>query len=234
MIRADALDAARRNFSLRDDDGALVMGVDPALDSTASDRTVIALRRGRVLEEVIVYDRMRPMQLAGIVAKLVDERHVDMVFFDNAYGTGPVDRLQEMGYARRVQGVWFNEGALEPDRYRNKRTEMIMNTAAWVNEGNVRIPDDDDVIADLAAMPLDEEDANHVHYVRSKREIKKDLGRSPDIYDAIALTFAYPVRRDLPGAPQRIRRVHGDDPAVQRIKRGGGPLSTMRKKREGR
>jgi hypothetical protein len=31
-----------------------------------------------------------------------------------------------------------------------------------------------------------------------KEEIKKVLGRSPDIFDAMALTFAYPVRKQMP------------------------------------
>lgn len=196
LIRPDAIASARKNFTLTDEIAPLVMGVDPAGDSDASDRTVIALRRGRVLEDVITFERMKPMRLAGIIDQLIKQRDVQMCFVDNGYGNGTVDRLHEMGHSRRVQGIWFAEGSLYPEKYLNKRSEIIIETAKWLNEGGVRIPDSDDIHADLAAMPVDEETSNGVHFVKTKREIKKLLGRSPDIYDAIALTFAYPVRRD--------------------------------------
>lgn len=232
LIRADALNAARRNYSLNDPEGALVMGVDPALDSENSDRTVLVLRRGRVVEDVIVRDRMRPMELAGMVDRIIKERDVQMTFFDNAHGTGPVDRLREMGHAQRVVGIWFNERSSFPNLYRNKRSEIIIETAKWVNEGNVRIPDDDDVIADLAAMPLDEEDSNGIHYVKSKKEIKKILGRSPDIYDALALTFAYPVRRpSVVNINSDLTYKRGGNVSAAR---GGGPLKSMSRFRTGK
>lgn len=193
VIRADAIQSARKNFALIDDDASMVIGVDPAGDSDTSDRTVIALRRGRIITEVIVHDRMKPMRLAGIVDQLITKHNAQMVFVDNGHGEGTVDRLHEMGHRRRVQGVWFNEGSLFPDKYRNKRSEIILEAAKWINDGGVRIPDDNDVHADLAAMPLPEETSEGIKYMKSKREIKKLLGRSPDIYDAIALTFAYPV-----------------------------------------
>ncbi len=218
VIRADALFSARKNFNLVDDIAPLVMGVDPAGDSDTSDRTVIALRRGRVVEEVIVHERMRPMRLAGIIDDLIRTRNVRMVFVDNAHGEGTVDRLHELGNRENVQGVWFNEGATKPEKYRNKRSEIILECAKWLNEGGVRIPDDDDVCADLAAMPMNEETSDHVAYVKSKKEIKKILGRSPDIYDAIALTFSYPVRSD--DVP-RARK------AEKPASKGGSPLKSM-------
>jgi hypothetical protein len=138
------------------------------------------------------------MELAGIVAKLIDAHGVNMVFFDDTggFGGGPLDRLRELGYGDRVQGVHFNERALYPDIYLNKRSEIIIETAKWLNGGDVRIPDDDEVHADFACMPLDKETSNGLKFLPSKREIKAAFGRSPDIFDSVALTFAYPVRRD--------------------------------------
>lgn len=204
VIRADAIMSARKNFTLVDEIAPLIMGCDPAGDSDTSDRTVIAFRRGRVVEKVITYPRMRPMRLAGIIDEFIKKRGVRMVFIDNGSGEGTVDRLHELGNRENVQGVWFNEGALHPDKYRNKRSEIILETAKWVNDGGVRIPDDDDIHADLAAMPTEEESSDGIRYMKSKREIKKILGRSPDIYDAIALTFAYPVRGGDIAAPRKV------------------------------
>ena len=56
---------------------------------------------------------------------------------------GAVDRLREMGYRDNVSGIWFSERALEPEKYLNKRSEIIMAAAKWINDRNVSIPDED-------------------------------------------------------------------------------------------
>lgn len=226
LVRADAITSARKAFTICDEDAPLILGVDPAGDSEASDRTVIAVRRGRILEEVIVHERMKPMRLAGIIDKLIKERHVDMVFVDNGHGEGTVDRLHEMGHRRCVQGIWFNEQSLYPEKYLNKRSEIIIEAGKWLNEGGVRIPDDDDVHADIAAMPMYNETSEGRKWVMSKREIKKALGRSPDIYDALALTFSYPVQRADTASNWRKADADG-----RPVKKSGGPLSTLARRR---
>jgi len=214
LVQADAIEAARAS-KITDEFAPLLVGVDPAGDSEKSDRTVLVLRRGRVIEDVITYPHMTPMRLAGIIAQdIISKRGAEMVFIDRGYGEGTIDRLVEMGYGKYVMGIAFNERALEPDIYLNKRSEIIIKFAKWINERGVRIPDRDDVHADLACMPLDETTSIGLRCIKSKREIKKILGRSPDIYDAGALTFSFPVRRDsLPGPDgrpcRRIEKVKG-------------------------
>ena len=44
-----------------------------------------------------------------------------------------------------------------------------------------------EIHADLAAMPLDKERSDGVKSIVAKEQIVADFGRSPDIYDAIAL-----------------------------------------------
>lgn len=226
LVRPEMVMEARKNSSLQDPDAPLIMGVDSAGDGKNSDRTVIVLRRGRVIEEILTYSKMRDMELAGIVAKLIDNKGVDKCFVDVTYGHGTVDRLFELGYGQVVQGVAFNERPTDAE-FLNKRSEMIIKAAQWINTGGVRIPDDEKFHADLACVPLDKTTSNGLRYIISKEEIKKILGRSPDMYDAFALTFAYPVRghADMRGAA-RVRRV-GD--AVSRAQGRKSPLSTMDK-----
>lgn len=193
LVRADAIVAARK-AKIIDEYAPKIAGVDPAGESDASDRTVIVIRQGRKILKHIKYDRMNSMELAGIIVKLIEKEGLDMVFIDRGYGQGTIDRLHELGYTRVVMGIAFNERAMEPDRFLNKRSEIIIKGAEWVNGGGVSIPDDDEFHADLASMPLDLETSNGLKYIPTKREIKKVLGRSPDIYDAFALTFSYPVR----------------------------------------
>ena len=205
LIQAEAIELARKS-TIVDAEAPLIAGVDPAGDSANSDRTVIAIRRGRVLEDVIVFPKMRPMKLAAICANLIDNRSIDKMFVDRGYGEGTIDALRELGYGDVVTGVAFNEGSLQPDVYLNKRSEIMMEFAKWVNGRDVRIPDRDDVHADIAAIPLDETTANGLKFIKSTREIKKLLNRSPDIYMACSLTMAYPVRRrDAGPGGSRVR-----------------------------
>lgn len=231
LIRADAIMAARKS-TLIDEVSPIIAGVDPAGDSDSSDRTVIAIRKGRHLQHIIKHTTMRPMKLAAICANLIDQHGIDMMFIDRGYGEGTIDRLHELGYGRKVQGIAFNEGTLFPDVYLNKRSEIIIRCADWMNAGGVRIPDDDEVHADFACMPLDEETPNNLRFLPPKRVIKQENGGvSPDIYDATALTFAYPVRRDLgfESGQKRFRKVEDTGPGVTR--KNHGPLKSLRRMR---
>jgi hypothetical protein len=233
LFRPDAIISARKS-NISDETAPRIAGVDPAGDSDNADRTVIAIRQGRHLEKTIKYTRMRPMELAGILAKLIEVERLDMVFIDRGYGEGTIDRLNEMGFGRRVQGVAFNERTLYPDIYLNKRSEMLIECSKWLNAGDVRIPDDDDVHAAFACIPLDEETSNGLKFIKTKREIKRGLGgaRLLDIVDAAALTFAYPVRRGLGAGGWR--KEGGGAASPGGFTRVSSPLSSFRRLRGGR
>ncbi len=179
-----------RSCTTRDKQAPLILGVDPARDG---DRTVIAFRRGREVPIFYTWDSMDSMTLAGIVARYIDAHNPAMVFIDVGYGYGTIDRLKELGYSSNVTGVHFGAQALENELYINKRAEMWCNMRDWFNEGGVNIPDNDDLHADLACMPDFKQTSSGKIKLVSKDKIKEDYGRSPDIGDAVALTFAFPV-----------------------------------------
>jgi hypothetical protein len=231
LFRPDAIAAARAS-KITDPDAPLVAGVDAAGDSDNSDRTVISLRRGRRIEERLIFLRMRPMELAGIIAReVIEKRKAEMVFIDRGYGEGTIDRLLEMGFGRRVIGIAFNERPLNPDIYMNKRSEIICEYAKWINAGGVRIPDDDVGHAALACVPLDEVTSNGLKFLKSKREIKRALGGALllDIVDADALTFSYPVRRGGGnGSDGSNFRKAESKPGFRKV---GGPLKALSRMR---
>ena len=222
---------AARKSAITDDVGARVAGVDAAGDSDNADRTVISVRQGRRIEKRIKFSRMRPMELAGIIAKLIVDERLDMVFIDRGYGEGTIDRLYEMGYAKQVVGVAFNEKTLFPDLYSNKRTEMFMEYAKWLNGGDVRIPDDDEGHAALAVIPPAKRESTGVHSMPSKDSIKKLPGAAMlmDLVDADILTFAYQVRGAATGGARPVRRAGG----TGGVTRNGGPLKSSALRRRG-
>jgi hypothetical protein len=208
LYDADAIYRARKNTIEPDIYAPLIMGVDPA---RTGDRTVIAFRQGRVFHEVIIYQKMDDMQLAGIIANYLQNgfanKRVARCFIDYAIGEGPASRLRELGFSSRVTTVNFGEGASE-ERYQNKRIEMAMDFRDWLGDGkDVSIPDSDDVSSDLLAIPdFIETTGSEKLKLPPKKEIKKLYGKSPDIFDAMILTFAYPVPAEKVAELQQFAR----------------------------
>jgi len=233
LIKASAITAARKSH-ITDESAPVVIGVDSAGNGATADRTVIAVRQGRHWLDVIYVPKQPNMDMAvaGVIIREINNRGADMCFVDVGYGHGTVDRLHELGYQRKVQGVNFGEGSMRPDVFLNKRSEIIIAAADWVNGGGVRIPDLDEVHSDLAVMPLDNTTSNGLRYIPPKAEIKKiHNGKSTDIYDSFALTFSYPVRRGVSGSVG----VAGRGEAVNgwAKKSGGSPLISQNRFRDG-
>jgi hypothetical protein len=136
------------------------------------------------------------MNLAAIVASIIEDRDPDAVFIDAGAGSGVIDRLRQLGY--EVTEVPFGGKATFPNLFVNKRTEMWWAVKEWLENGG-SIPKDTTLAQELST-PMYWYDAVGKRVLESKDDIKKRLqgGGSPDIADALALTFAYPVAKMLP------------------------------------
>lgn len=175
-------------------DMPLVMGVDPA--RFGDDRSVIVLRQGLRMESPVIHQGIDNMQLAGIVAGLIEDRDPDAVFIDSGAGAGVIDRLRQLDYY--VMEVPFGGKANYPNLFVNRRAEMWWAMKEWISNGGA-IPNDTTLKQELST-PTYWYDAIGRRVLEGKDEIKKRLqgGGSPDIADALALTFAYPVAKQLP------------------------------------
>jgi len=218
FFSADDIQRARKS-SVEDPTAPLILGVDPA---RKGDRTVLVLRRGREVVQVIKYDEMETMQLAGIIANLIAKRNVAKVFIDFGLGYGTHDRLRELGYGAIVQGVHFGERPSDP-KYLNKRAEMAFELRDWLLGGGTKLPDDEELETDLMAIPDFNQNSRGLLYLDPKDKIKAAYGKSPDIFDALILTFAYPVHSEI----QHARR-----PTRTKNTRGGSALSAMNRVRK--
>lgn len=186
-----------------EDQGVCVIGVDPARNR---DKTVIAIRRGKRITRLFRYDTMNEMQLAGIIARLIESEDPEAVFVDTGYGYGTIDRLQELGFGKLVKGVTFSERALNPQVWRNKRAEMHGEYRDWLENGGM-IPDDKHLLDEMNNLPPEREGSSGTgKYLVSKDAIRDIIGRSPDTLDAVCLTFAYPVRSRVEVTATRERR----------------------------
>ena len=118
-----------------------------------------------------------------------------------------LDRARALGYKDMVIKIHFNQKPNDSDRFVNKRAEIIYAVKEWVEDNGVNIPDDDSLHAELSCIPHEEITANGKIFFISKKQIIKEYGMSPDIYDALALTFAYPVRRALTQGVKKFTKI---------------------------
>ncbi len=191
LIPIDAvLDACRREINGEDIRYApKIMGVDPA--RFGADRSVIFCRQGVKAFEPRVFTRLDNMELAARVAREIEYFGPDAVFVDAGCGGGVIDRLRQLGY-RNIIEVPFGSGASRPGQYANKRAEMWYDMAQWIKTAGV-LPPNADLKADLCQVRYDY-DAQGRLRLESKETLKARTGKSPDLADALALTFAAPVR----------------------------------------
>ena len=202
-----------------DPSAPLILGVDPG---RTGDRTVISFRRGREFMKYLKYNKMDQMLLAGIVATLIDRHNVAKCFIDVAHGYGTIDRLKELGYGEIVTGIHFNQKPLEQDIFSNKRAEILVAVRDWLDGEGVSVPDSDELQVDFLAVPDYKETSRRLIQVEAKEKIKEKCGFSPDIYDAFALTFAYPVRSNILTRQTKFRKTGGSSVRSHR-----GPLRTL-------
>lgn len=174
-----------------------IMGVDVA--RFGSDASVIFKRQGVVSWPPTVIRKLDNMALADQVAIQIREWQPDAVFIDIGNGAGVVDRLRQLRFD--VTEVAF-AGASSDPHYANKRMEIWAEMAKWLQDVGA-IPPDTMLQADLSAPTYGYTTGKGLKILESKDKIKERIGRSPDLADALALTFAAPV---APKLDQRLER----------------------------
>lgn len=197
--------------------GPLILGVDPA--RFGNDRFSIAWRKGRKVQKVESKTKLDVVAGANWVKQVIDSDKPARVFIDvGGVGAGVFDLLKSWGYAfdsmepdnpkKVVVPIDFAGSPQQPDIFievpgkppekrpgpYNRRAEIWMRSRDWLDEpGGADIPDSDSLQAD-ACGPEYHYNANSYLLIESKehmRDVRKV--RSPDEWDAVALTFAEPV-----------------------------------------
>ena len=190
------LDAQRRPVQVIGDE-PLVCGVDLAWGG--EDENVIRFRRGldaRTIPPIKIRGELtrEPAVLVNRLADVLDRDHqglhVHTMFLDSAGIAGPVAmRLRELGH-NNVQEVNF--GAHSPDtKCRFMRDAIWQRMKDWLLKGS--IDKDSDLEVDLLG-PCLRPDSRQRIWLEAKEDMKKRGLDSPDDADALALTFAMPVK----------------------------------------
>ena len=195
FIGSDLVEAAAKREVAPQPHDPLVLGVDVA--RFGDDQSVIYVRKGRDGRTIppIKLRGVDTMQLAARVAEERNRWRADAVFVDGGgVGAGVVDRLRqlripvfEVQFGGKAERVEFGGDIV---KVANKRAEMWANMREWLKGG--AIPDDPELSADLTGVEYGFNIDNAIQLER-KEDMKKRGLSSPDVADALALTFAYPV-----------------------------------------
>lgn len=196
LIPNEYLESARVNRGLTGDVMPIIIGVDPA---RSSDRTIITIRQGRVVQKFYKFEKMDNVRLAGILLRLIQSINPARVFIDYGHGTGVYDILVSQGAGSVIELVQFGSAAYDSTKYMNRRAEMYDKGRDWfMQEGGVYIKDQEfieEFYRDLSIIPdLKVSDSNGRYALEKKANITKGTEiDSTDFADSFMLTFASPV-----------------------------------------
>lgn len=175
---------------------ALIMSVDVA--RYGDDESVIAFRRGRDARTIPMrrFRGLNNVELGNQVATLKGLHNPDAIFVDGGgVGGGVIDFLRHLGHSPIE--VQFGSSASVPlggEIAANKRAEMYLSLRTWLREGGV-IENSQDLMRQLISVEYSHSKAKTMRdaIVLTPKEEMED---SPDLADALAMTFAFPVNAE--------------------------------------
>lgn len=182
-----------------DEDAPLIVGIDVA--RFGDNYSVMCKRRGRVVTGFRKWKGLDLMQLTGAIMAefeaaggrdLPEEILVDSV----GVGGGLVDRLNELGLP--VRGVNSSEAPSMGATYLNLRAELWWKMKEWLESRETSLPDEADLISELVA-PRYEFTSTGRMKLEGKDQMRRRGLASPDMADALAMTFAHDAVIGLKG-----------------------------------
>lgn len=167
---------------------AKIMGVDPA---AGGDNSVIVMRHGGKMDKVIRrFNMPDTMQFTGKVVQAIYDETPDVTVIDPiGIGKGVYDRLKEQGH--KVMSGDVRRTATKPERFEKMRDEIAWKVRDQFEKGLISIPDDQDLIDQIGALKAKPSDSTGKLKLMSKTEMRREIGYSPDDWDALCLTYFY-------------------------------------------
>jgi hypothetical protein len=201
--------------------GRLFIGLDPAGATGMGDDTVFCMRRG---PHVITFFHRRGLDDKGHLDRLED-----LILQYAAPGETPVVVLDASGsIGASLGGLLRGHAERNPSAFRllavrgsdyarrepscdRVRDELTLNLEKWMRAGG-EIPADDKLAGEMHAMEWDILPGSGKQKVTPKTKLKRELGRSPDRYDALALACYEPQHMDEQAPERDERGIHDNVP----------------------
>jgi PBSX family phage terminase large subunit len=159
------------------------------------DRSVAVVWNGLVVIEIKVYRKLSATELSSEIKELIATYgvHPNNLIVDSDGVGGPV--------ADMLRGTNFvnNSTALHQQNFSNLKSQCYVKLSELFKEGkislNIMEPSVvEELTQELLAIKLKDIDKDNKIAVQSKDEMKKVLGKSPDLSDAIMMRMYYEIK----------------------------------------
>jgi hypothetical protein len=170
------------------------MSVDVA--RFGADRSVVVIWSGLVVLDIKVYSKLSTTELSTEIRDLIRSHgiHINNVIVDtDGVGAGVGDQLK--GCVNFVN----NSSPLHGQNFTNLKSQCYVKLAELFKEGKVSInlmepTTVDELTQELLSVKLKDIDKDNKVGVQSKDEMKKVLGKSPDLSDALMMRMYYELK----------------------------------------
>lgn len=163
-----------------------------------NDPSIIATRKGGKVYPFKSFNSPRSQDVVDWSANNIEGEEADIMFVDViGIGHGIYGSLNNWAKKNRrytkVEAVDSRErkSLNNPQKFFNKRAELHWVMRQAFEDKLISIPNDKELIRELSALKLDDSDRSRGKIkIIGKRDIRKDLGHSPNKADSLAGTFA--------------------------------------------
>lgn len=169
------------------------MSVDVA--RFGSDRSVVVIWVGNVITEILIYNKLSTTELSSEIKDLIAKYGIhpqNIVVDSDGVGGGVADQIRGKNFVN-------NSSPLHKQNYINLKSQCYVKLSEMFKEGKISINVLDPNIIDtltqeLLSVRLKDVDRDNKVGVHSKEEMKKILGSSPDISDAVMMKMLFEVQ----------------------------------------
>ncbi len=161
-----------------------------------TDRSVVTIWVGNVVTEILIYTKLSTTDLSSEIRTLIQKYgiHINNVIVDSdGVGGGVADQLR--GCVNFVN----NSKALHDQNFSNLKSQCYVKLSDMLKEGKISLNLMDPTIVDdltqeLLSVKLKDVDKDNKVAVQSKDEMKKVLGKSPDLSDSLMMKMYFDIK----------------------------------------
>jgi hypothetical protein len=160
-----------------------------------TDRSVAIVWNGLVVLEIFVYTKLSTTELSGQIRELIQKYGVhpsNVIVDSDGVGGGVADQIRGTNFVN-------NSSPLHQQNFSNLKSQCYVKLSELFKEGkislNIMDPSiTDEITQELLAIKLKDVDKDNKVQVQSKEEMKKILGKSPDLSDALMMRMYYEIK----------------------------------------
>lgn len=196
-------DAQKRHYNENQfADFPYIIGVDVA--RFGDDETVFFPRQHKIAFPPMRIRNQDTIFVASHLSRVAAEKKAASMQIDISGSAGVYDVVRNFGHTE-AQGVQFGGRAHQDKKFANMRAEMYWNMTEDIKAG-LALPPVPEMVKGLSTMTYAFDRQSRIQ-IEDKQQIKDRIGRSPDLEDALACTYAYPVaiqKKTISGLPEGL------------------------------